>query len=389
MKISRLILLGCFISLFTHARWEEISTPSTDNLTTIEFIGNIGYCAGSNGTLLKSSNGGQTWNSITSGTTDNITSILFLDNNTGYFSTSTGYVYKTTNGGASWTNNKPQTIGAINGIDFLNNSIGLAVGDNGAIFRTSNGGTSWSSLGNFSVYVINDVEFINDTLAVAVGAQGSILASSDEGLTWNSITSTSSKTFTAIEKINDSTAAMVGSSGLYSTFNSNTMTASNEQIIDPDPTPDLLKDIHLSSSGNLYVVGYNQTVLITNPDWKKWDLDSINNLNSIHFLNDTIGFACGANGKIYKTVTGGFPLSNNELEIHTLSLYPNPATNRINFKGLRNQENQLLIYNQNGQLIINTKIFQNQYNIESLKVGLYFTKIIGAEGIYNSKFLKK
>ena len=34
--------------------------------------------------------------------------------------------------------------------------------------------------------------------------------------------------------------------------------------------------------------------------------DSINNLNSVYFINDTIGFACGFNGKIYRTITGGF-----------------------------------------------------------------------------------
>tara|TARA_B110000211_G_C14047315_1_gene539600 strand:+ start:375 stop:1544 length:1170 start_codon:yes stop_codon:yes gene_type:complete len=389
MKASKLVLLFCLISFFSYARWEEITTNSSENLTSIEFIGNTGFCAGENGELLKSTNSGQTWNLITSGTIDNITSILFLDVNTGYFSTSTGFVFKTTDGGVSWTNNKLQSIGAINGIDFLNNSIGLAVGDNGAIFRTSDGGTSWNSLGNVSVYVVNDVTFVNDTLAVTVGAQGSVLSSSDAGLTWDWKAITSSNTFTSIEKLNDSTAAMVGSAGLYSEFSSISMLASNEQTIDPDLTPDLLKDIHLSPSGNLYVVGFNQTVLITNPSWKTWDLDSVNNLNGIHFFNDTIGFACGANGKIYKTISGGFPVGKNEVKLNKLNLYPNPASNIINFVGLENEENKLFIYNQSGQLITNTTIQQTQYNIENFKTGLYFIHIIGVNHTYRGKFIKR
>ena len=388
MKTNRLILLGCLISFFSQAKWEEVSTPSNKNLTAIEFIDNIGFCAGEKGELLKSIDGGQTWKAEISGTLDNIISIMFLDTNKGYFSTSTGYINKTNNGGDSWKSIKLQ-IGAINGIDFLNDSIGLAVGDNGAIFRTSNAGTTWSKKGAISVYVLNDVAFINDTLAVAVGAQGSVLSSSDAGLTWELKQINSYKTFTAIEKINNSKASMIGSSGLYSEFNATSMLASNPQTIDNDIIPDLLMDIHLTKNGNLYVVGFNQTILIANPGWNKLDLDSTNNLTSVHFINDTIGFACGFNGKIYKTITGGFPTGKKELKLNKLSLYPNPSTNVINFIGLKNKKNKLLIYNQKGQLIISTIVNQYQYNIEKLKVGLYFIYIIGSDYNYSGKFMKQ
>lgn len=388
MKTNKLILLGCLISFFSQAKWEEVSTPSTENLTSIEFIYNIGFCAGENGVLLKSQDGGKTWNAQISGTSDDITSIMFLDSSTGYFSTSTGYIYRTINGGSSWENIQLQT-GGIMGVDFLNDSIGLAVGDNGAIFRTSNGGDTWSTQNVVTVYRLNDVTFINDTLAVAVGVQGSILSSSDAGLTWGLKQINSSKTFTAIEKINNAKAAIIGESGLYSEFNAATMLASNTQTIDNDPNPDLLMDIHLSTNGFLYVVGFNQTILIANPGWKKLDLDSINNLNSVHFINDTIGFACGFNGKIYRTITGGFPVGKKELKLNKLNLYPNPSVNVINFIGLKNEKNKLLIYNHNGKLIINTLINQPQYNIEGLKIGFYFINIIGLENTYSGKFLKQ
>ena len=388
MKTNRLIILGCLISLLSQAKWEEISTTSTENLTSIEFIDNVGFCAGENGELLKSQDGGQTWNAKISGTLDDITSIMFLDTSTGYFSTSTGFIHKTINGGSSWESTQLQT-GAMMGVDFLNDSIGLAVGDNGAICRTSNGGDTWSTQDAISVYRLNDVTFINDTLAVAVGVQGSIISSSDAGLTWELKQINSSKTFTAIEKINNAKAAMVGSSGLYSEFNATTMLVSNPQTIDNDPNPDLLMDIHLSKSGNLYVVGFNQTILVANPGWKKLDLDSINNLSSVHFINDTIGFACGFNGKIYKTTTGGFPVGKKEIKLCKLNLYPNPSANVINFIGLKNEENKLLIYNQNGQLIISTLINQSLFNIEGLKIGLYFINIIGSENTYSGKFSKQ
>lgn len=387
MKVNKLIILSCLFSLFSHAKWEELYTPSSENLTCIKFIGNTGFCGGENGELLKSIDAGKTWNTIISGTSDNITSILFLDNNLGFLTTSTGKVIKTSNGGLSWNSTKLQ-IGAINGIDFLNDSIGLTVGDNGAIFRTSNGGASWSNHGNITVYVMNDITFINDTLAVAVGAQGTVLHSYDVGLTWHLQQINSQNTFKAIEKINDSKAAMVGTSGLYSEFDAVSLLASSPQAIDSDPNPELLMDIHLSSNGNLYVVGFNQTILIANPGWNKWDLDSINDLKSIHFINDTLGFTCGNNGKIYKTTTGGIPLNKENVKFEKLNLYPNPANKKINFSGLKNQENNLIIYDQNGKLITKKKIKKLYYDIENLKNGLYFIQIIGCDKIYRGNFLK-
>jgi photosystem II stability/assembly factor-like uncharacterized protein len=387
MKVNKLLLITCLISLFSHAKWEEIYTPLTENLTSIEFIGNIGFCAGSNGALLKSIDGGLSWKTIVSGTSDNITSILFINASIGYFTTSTGYIFKTINSGVSWTNTKLQSVG-INGIDFLNSSIGLAVGDNGTIFRTTNSGNSWDTLGRFSVYVINDVVFVNDTLAVAVGAKGSVLSSSDAGLNWIYKGINSSNSFNAIEKINNSKAAMVGSLGLYAEFSTESMLASNKQTIDFGQTIDLLKDIHLSSSGKLYVVGFNQTVLITNPGWKNWDLDFVNNLNSIHFVNDTIGFTCGANGKIYKTITGGFPIGNSEINVKKLNLYPNPVINIINFSGLSEQKKTITIYSKAGKIINRKTTLDSNIDISNYKAGMYLIHLYDNGNIYRSKFLK-
>lgn len=385
MKANRLLIIGLFISLFCEARWEEISTGSTENLTSLEFIGNTGFCGGANGELLKTTNGGNTWIGINSGTSDNITSILFQSASIGFYTTAKGYVYKTINGGSSWTNIKLQTVGALNGIDFLDSDIGLTCGDNGVIYRTDNGGSSWTNLGSISIFVLNDVAFINDTLAVAVGAKGSVFSSSDAGLTWTNRTISSSNSFSAIEKLDNNKAAMIGSAGLYSEFNATQMTASNETSIDTD----FLKDIHLSSSGNLYVVGFNQTVLITNPSWKTWDLDSINNLNSVHFVNDTIGFSCGSNGKIYKTTTGGFPVSKFEVVIQPLHLYPNPASNFVMFKNTGTFEKSVKIYSQTGQLIDNKILFGERLDIESLSPGVYFVHLESDKKTYRGKFLKR
>lgn len=386
-KLTTLLIL--FISFTSFARWEEINSSSSENLLAIEFIGNTGFCGGANGELLKSTNGGDSWSAISSGTSDNITDIIFINSTTGYFTTSGGEVYKTTNGGSSWTSKKPQSIGGLNGIDFLNANVGLAVGDNGNIFRTDNAGSTWNDLGNVSVYVVNDVAFLNDTLAVAVGAQGSVLSSSDAGETWDWKGISSTNTFSSIEKTNDSTAIMVGTSGLYSEFNAGTMQANAETIIDNDQ--DWLKDVHLAPSGKVYIAGFNQSILVTNPNWKTWDLDSVNNLNSIHFLNDTIGFSCGNNGKIYKTITAGFPVGKEELIVSKLKAFPNPTDGYITFDTpVSLVNNTLRVYNMKGQIVKQIVLSSNEnISIQELNTGLYFFQILTDNVNYQGRIIKK
>lgn len=390
MKASSSLIIALLFSLFSFGKWEEINSNATENLNCIQFINETGYAAGQNGEMVKTTNGGISWTAINSTTSEHITALHFTSTTTGFFTASNGKVYQTSNGGSSWSSEQLQSIGALNGIDFQNTQVGLAVGDNGFIYRTSNGGSTWTDLGNVSVFVVNDVAFINDTLAIAVGAQGSILSSSDAGLTWSWKGISSTNTFSAVEKLSNSSAGIVGSGGVYITFDAQTMLASSETIIDSEN--DWLKDIHLSSSGKIYSVGFSQSILVTNPTWKTWDLDSINNLRGVYFLNDTIGFACGNNGKIYKTVTAGFPIGQNELTIQKINLYPNPTTENIEFNiptSCTGCSFRIKIYASNGQLVDSSTSVINSKNINHLKNGLYFISIQTKNTLYRGRFIKK
>lgn len=370
------------------AEWFEIPSGTSENLNTIEFIGDIGFVGGANGELLKSVNGGETWTPITSGTSSSITAIHFVSSGLGFFTSADGKIFKSTNGGTSWTGTQLQTVGALNGVDFLNSTIGLTVGDNGSIYRTANGGTSWDNLGNVSVFVVNDVAFINDTLAVAIGAQGSILSSSDAGITWDWKGNSSTNTYSAIEKKNSTTASIVGTGGAYLEFSAVTMLPGSESIIDSEN--DWLKDIHLASSEKMYIAGNSQTIMVTNPGWKTWDLDSVNNLSSIHFYNDTIGYACGLNGKLYKTITAGFPVSSNKVEMLNAKVFPNPATSHIQID-LPNLATplKLSIYSINGTLVLTKTISSSErIDISSLKYGLYTCLVRSERSVFRSRFMK-
>jgi len=81
--------------------------PLNSVLYSVKFENSLtGYCAGEDGKIGKSTNGGLNWlnaNSI-SGTT--INSIYFTDANTGYLCGDFGIIFKTTNGGMTFIKNQ-------------------------------------------------------------------------------------------------------------------------------------------------------------------------------------------------------------------------------------------------------------------------------------------
>ena len=61
-----------------------------------------GYIVGTNGAILKTTNGGTHWTILSSGTTKWLESVCFTDANTGYTVGYDGIILKTTNGGTNW-----------------------------------------------------------------------------------------------------------------------------------------------------------------------------------------------------------------------------------------------------------------------------------------------
>lgn len=387
MKNSLLLLF--ILSVFSSfGIWREVPTSTTENLNKIEIINNTAFCVGDNGTILKSTDEGESWSGISTSATGNITAIKFINNTTGFFTTSDGFIFKTTNTGDSWTGSNVHS-GGINGIDFLNANTGIAVGDNGFIFRTTNGGSSWTSLGSISVFTITGVAALTESLAVAVGTQGSYLVSEDAGENWTYKTIPTTVAFSKIEKGTDEKAIAVGSGGHIAEFTVATLTMSNATKIDTDD--DWIKDVYVRNFDDVYrpvVVGFASSVYVLNSSWKTWDMDSVNNLVGIHFINDSTGLACGFNGKIYKTTSGAVPNSIPAMEKETIQLYPNPAFNSVNLKQeLLNAE--LYIYSMNGQLVQKQFISDLSLNVSTLNKGLYFLKFVQENKLYTSRLIKQ
>lgn len=130
--------------------------PLTDNNSTRMSIfaltidpanQNIVYAGttGSNG-LLKSTDGGATWNLTGSGPTGTIRKILIHPTSTNIvFACATNGIYRSTNSGTSWTQ---VHSGSKEDIEFKPDDVNIMYATGNDVFRSTNNGVSWTSVGS-------------------------------------------------------------------------------------------------------------------------------------------------------------------------------------------------------------------------------------------------
>jgi len=151
---------GTILLTYFGIYWYPLCSGTNNTLFSVYFpTVTTGYAAGSNGTLLKTTDGGCQWTIVQETGPDNMFfSLHFEDASLGYLinvvlskGTSPdekipgdrdcywGAVFKTTDGGVHWTNQLPYNF-ALQSLSFTNATTGYCVGSYGKILKTTNGG---------------------------------------------------------------------------------------------------------------------------------------------------------------------------------------------------------------------------------------------------------
>ena len=169
--------------------WQTVSTyssgayPRVQNAVTF-VTANTGFTVGSNGRMLKTSNGGATWSALSSGVSVELKDVCFTSTTTGY-AVGQGKVLKTTNGGTSWSNQS--FIGSFfYAVHFPSANVGYAVGEDRKIIKTTNGGSSWtiSTMNTPFNFNLTSVYFVSDTEGYVTGDNGTIYHTTTGGQYW-------------------------------------------------------------------------------------------------------------------------------------------------------------------------------------------------------------
>ncbi len=285
--------------------WTILNTNTTQRLTDIDFVGNDTlFISGTNGTLLKSTDAGVSWIGINTGVTVKLNGVDFLNGDKGFIVGDSGTVRKTTDGGLSWT---PFVLSTYNNnvmdIKFRNDSIGYFAAQS-IFYKTLDGGDTWYNLGQ----ELQSVEFPTKDTGYAVGEV--MRKTTDGGLTWTATHPfnypySNTKMFDAFFLNTDTGWA----SGYYgSVFK--TTDGGNSWTWQNTHCTALLRSIHFFDANNGIAVGTNYTTTRTSDGGTTWITDSFPNPSyyghhDIFFITPLIGYRCGAQGTISKTVNGG------------------------------------------------------------------------------------
>ena len=194
-----LIALACPSSAQTQP-WTKLQSPVNVTLRYLSFVDSLtGWAAGEGGTIIHTTDGGNSWEIQNSIVTTFIMDIFFVDENRGWALTLkdifpfNSVLLRTTNGGIDWSQeNFPDSLGLTRTIFFFDSLNGFSGGS--FINYTSDAGDSWITadvdsnvISNFPVYKFN---FLNRKFGYACGGRldvaGVVWRTNNYGLNWTS-----------------------------------------------------------------------------------------------------------------------------------------------------------------------------------------------------------
>ena len=235
----------------------------------------------------------------------------FVDENTGWVVGNIGVVLKTTDGGSSWEAQEMPTTCSFNDVYFTSSTTGCVVGSDaweiGIIFNTVDGGSTWSS--QEADETLNDVFFLDNSTGWVAGGSGSILYSSNEGTAWTSIESGTDINLQSVFFLDQDNGWVTTTNGNIR-YTTNGGTTWNGSSISPPPGSTAWYDIVVFLGGNSgWVIGEKDLAsgaiaAYGGSDWSIIQDLSYAGLYGMDFYDDLTGWIVGDSGTILNTTNG-------------------------------------------------------------------------------------
>ena len=297
--------------------WEALPSGVAVDISGLSFVDDQnGWVVGANVTgqgpvILHTSDGGDTWErqSAPGGFNRALLGVYFLDSQRGWAVGDFGQVAVTSNGGNSWTSVTSGTTSRLNSVHFTDASNGIIVGGSntqGIVLRSSNGGNGWSAPVQVSALELYSVRFVSGQSAVAVGNNGTIIQTPDAGSTWaartapigafrplRALAASGSTVYAAGD-----TVVVLSTDGGVNWVRRNTGLRGNQVF-----PAQVLNGVAVSSSNAVWVAGEGGSLLHSTNQGQQWtsqlqaftDPGFSVDVNAVCFIDNQTGWAVGAN----------------------------------------------------------------------------------------------
>ena len=167
--------------------WSEISPNHDTDFNSIVFNNGRIFCAGDNGTLMEYNLSFPKWRKVKIPIDEALFNIKFINDNIGFITCGNGVVLRSADGGLTWKKifiGKKETLFSVS---FSDEQTGFIVGWNGHIYKTDDQGLTWHSLSVHHSSYLKDILFVNQFLGFIVGSKGLLLRTEDGGNNWEKI----------------------------------------------------------------------------------------------------------------------------------------------------------------------------------------------------------
>lgn len=386
------LLIALFLSIYSSnaQSWDykdsgtsfllyDLAIP--DGQSSIAYAAGAQFTANSDGIIIKTTDGGETWNTIypTSGTIDGIEKIDFVSETKGYV---VGYdlFKKTIDGGASWTDIVVAAdVWVYKSLTFYDENIGIVtVLTNGSgleAYITNDSGDSWTPIASTANLPSFAVDYGDATTLYAVGADQVISKSTDGGNNWVELQSGIPTFFNLEVDFKDA------DNGVVSGEDGDLLTTGNGGVSWDTFTTGYHNFYGLRYKGDeIFAAGTDQDVYYSPDNGTSWSLvhdgENVATFYDFEFFDDGSGLICGSQGRMLKYIPEPLGVGH-AAQKQPLHFYdPRSKELTLQFSEIMKS---LTIYTLDGRTVYRDDINANDYstNLSMLAEGLYAIKIKG------------
>ena len=330
------VLFFLVINSVLFAQWFTVSSGTTENLNGIYMLpSGVGYAVGNSGTIIKTTDSGNSWNSVTSGTASALNDVYFFDDNVGVIVGDAGLILRTTNGGGIWsTNPVPNLFDRLLSVSFSGTN-GIAGGESQTIIYSTDSGASWtiSQTGFFGggfwgAYMLNSTTgYVSGQNSIF---QPFVAKSTDGGATWNFYNfyfQSNEGSCNDVHFFDANTGVTSGYTWLGEGAIARTTDGGSNWNTTLFTTIVSLEGMDFPMANTGYEVGWGGAILNTTDSgisWVEQTSGISNDLYDIAFMPNTLtGVAVGSGGAMLYTDNGGLPV---EFDSFTASVNNNDVT---------------------------------------------------------------
>lgn len=318
--------------------------------------------AGKNGTILRTTNKGDTW-SISPQITSAEIHAVDISSATQHCAGNNGVLMISYDLGNTWSLQSSGISINLRGIG-MNGGYVVAVGEKGTILRTTNSGQNWINVSltdtTINLYCVSQRtrQNFNSTNFYIAGSQGKIYKSTDNGATWSLKNSGTTNTLRSIFFSGNDSGAVSGDNGTVRI----TTNAGETWFSDP---------YFNNVTGSITSISQMPRSAMT--------FTALSNNNKLYIASEDSNLVVIGIKNISNEIPNEFSLSQN---------FPNPfnPVTKINFQVKQNADVKIVIYDVNGreiETLVNQRLSAGNYsadwNAANYSSGIYFCRMITKE----------